>query len=382
MAKYVVSTTLEDPEWDGTTILRGPRDDDIRALKSAEGALVAADSTVSRACASGAHAPGSTACTGTLPIISSMDLPKLCLGGNVFGWTADRRASFAVLDAAVEAGISFIDSADVYSAWAHDGVGGQSEALLGEWMGERGNRVEVVLATKVGMLPGTEGIRPDTIRRALDASLRRLGTDRIDLYYAHGDDGGDLIESLATFDALVRDGKVAAIGLSNFDADRLAEALEVCRSEGFAAPAAIQPKYSLMERDYEDTELPVAAAAGLDVVPHSALASGFLTGKYRPGGDSSASPRADGARAYLDDPRGSAVLAALDGAAEAHDVPVASVALAWLRAQPTIAAPIASATSVEQVAPLAASIGLELTPAELAALDQASSPARNGGSSA
>jgi len=301
-----------------------------------------------------------------------IDLPAVCLGGNVFGWTADEAQSFAVLDAARDAGLTFVDTADAYSAWAHDGVGGQSEEILGAWMASRGVREQTIVATKVGWMPGTEGIRPDTVRRGIEASLRRLRTDYVDLYFAHMDDGEDLAAAFGAFDALVREGKARAIGISNFTPARLREALDVCAREGFALPVALQPQYSLMERAFEDEEQAIALEADLAVTPYYALANGFLAGKYRPGAGAVDSVRADSARAYLDEPRGPAVLDALDAAAATHDVPVAAVALAWLRAQPAIAAPIASARTVEQVAPLAAALTLELTPAELAALDAAS----------
>jgi aryl-alcohol dehydrogenase-like predicted oxidoreductase len=304
--------------------------------------------------------------------------PELCLGGNVFGWTADESQSFDVLDAARAAGITFIDTADVYAAWVNDGKGGQSEEIIGRWAADRGVRDELTIATKVGSLPGLDDLRPDTIRRGAENSLARLQTDRIDLFYAHKDDGGDLAEALGGFDALVRAGSVRMVGLSNFSGERIREALDICARDGLTEPVALQPRYSLMERGFETSgERDTASEAGLAVLPYYALASGFLTGKYRPGaGDNGSgdSPRAGSATAYLDEPRGPAVLEALDASAEAHDVPVASIALAWLRAQPTVASPIASARTVEQIEPLAKSIGLELDAAELDALDVASQP--------
>jgi aryl-alcohol dehydrogenase-like predicted oxidoreductase len=301
-----------------------------------------------------------------------LTVPALCLGGNVFGWTADRRTSFAVLDAALAAGITFLDTADTYSSWAHGGVGGQSEEIIGAWLAARGVRGRVVLATKLGMLEGLDDLRPATVRRAAADSLRRLGVDRVDLLYAHRDDGGDLAETFAAFDALVRAGDVGAVGVSNFSPARLAEAADLCAREGFAPPEVTQPRYSLMERAYERGEREVAEGRGIACVPYQALAAGFLTGKYRPGAAPVESARARRAGAYLDDPRAPAVLDALDAAAAAHDVPVASVALAWLRDRPTVAAPIASARTVAQVAPLAAALDLRLTAEETAALDAAS----------
>lgn len=299
-------------------------------------------------------------------------IPPFCLGGNVFGWTADEAESFAVLDAARDAGIHFVDTADVYSAWAHAGVGGQSEALIGRWMASRGSREETVIATKVGKDPSASDIRPATLRRALDASLSRLGADRVDLLYAHEDDGGELLETIAAFDALITAGKVRAWGLSNFEAPRIREVAEIAAREGLAPPVVLQPDYSLVERGFETELRDAAAEAGLGVIPYWALASGFLTGKYRPGNTDSGSPRAGGAAAYLSEPRGPAVLEALDAVAEAHAAPVASVALAWLAAQPTVVAPLASARTVDQIGPLAASLALTLSPGELASLSAAS----------
>lgn len=299
--------------------------------------------------------------------------PALCLGGNVLGWTADAAASFAVLDAAREHDLLFVDTADVYSAWAHDGTGGQSETLLGRWMATRGCRDEVLLATKVGMLEPLDSLRPAVVREAAQASLQRLGTDRIDLFYAHQDDGGDLAEALAAFDALVQEGLVRMVGLSNFSADRVREAMAVCERDGLTPPVALQPKWSLVERGFEDSgERDAAVEADLAVLPYSSLASGFLTGKYRPGGAAVESRRAGSASAYLGTSRGPAVLEALDEVAARHGTEVSAVALAWLRAQPGCAAPIASARTVEQMAPLVAAARLELGEDDLATLDTAS----------
>lgn len=294
-------------------------------------------------------------------------LPGVVLGGNVFGWTADEETSFAVLDAALDAGLTSIDTADVYSAWAHDGEGGQSEAIIGRWLASRGVRDRVHLATKAGMHPGADDLRPATLRRQTEASLRRLGVDTIDLHYFHKDDGGDLAEALGTMAELRAEGKVAEVGLSNFSRERIDEAL----AAGADVPiTALQPQYSLMERGIEDEGL---LDCGLAVLPYSSLASGFLSGKYRAGQDAPASQRAGKAAAYLEDPRGPRVLEALDQVAAAHDgAPVAAVALAWLRGRPGVAAPIASARTVEQVAPLAAALALELTADEEAMLTAAS----------
>ena len=308
---------------------------------------------------------------------TSLEVHPLCLGGNVFGWTADQEQSFAVLDAYAAAGGNFVDTADGYSAWAPGNSGGESETIIGNWMAARGNRDQIVVATKVGRLPTKQGLRAHTIREAAEDSLERLQTDRIDLYYAHGDDDPDipLAETLGAFDELVRAGKVRYIAASNYEVPRLAEALEVSEREGFASYEALQPHYNLVERDYERELMPLCREKGLPCLPYFALARGFLTGKYRPGGPEVDSPRAEDAVGYLDG-RGAAVLGALDGIAAAHKTTVAAVSLAWLLAQPTVAAPIASARTPEQLADLLPVAGLELTPAELAQLDAASPVSR------
>ncbi|NAZ82169.1 aldo/keto reductase [Kineococcus sp. R8] len=303
---------------------------------------------------------------------SELDVRPLSLGGNTFGWTSDEAESHRVLDAFVDGGGDFVDTADVYSAWS-DGGAGISETILGTWFAKSGKRDSIVLASKVGKAPGLDDLRADTIRTAVDASLQRLQTDRIDLYWAHADDPGTpLAETLGAFDELVRAGKVRAIGASNYDAVRLEEALETSRREGFASYVALQNEYNLVAReDYEGRVADVVAANGLASVPYAALASGFLTGKYRPG-QSAESVRAGKAAAYLDTPRGQAVLRALDEVAAAHAAPVTSVALAWLTAQPTVVAPIASARTAEQLPDLLAALTLELSRDEVAALERAS----------
>ncbi|MEH3055445.1 MAG: aldo/keto reductase [Patulibacter minatonensis] len=302
----------------------------------------------------------------------SLSLPPISLGGNVFGWTADAVQSHEVLDAARDGGLHAIDTADVYSAWANGGHGGQSESIIGDWLaGRPGARDETIVATKVGKEPGLTGIRPATLRTALEASLGRLRTDTIDLYYAHDDDGGDLTESLAQFDAFVREGKIRAIGLSNFSAGRLEEAFAIAEREGFARPAVLQPEYSLASRDFERDLQPAAERVGIAVAPYFALASGFLTGKYRPGVEVD-SARAGGQQGLLADPAALDLLDRLDAVAATHAVPVASVALAWLGAQPTVVSPIASARTVDQVAPLVAALELRLSADEVAELTAAS----------
>ena len=296
----------------------------------------------------------------------------LCLGGNVFGWTADEAASFAVLDAYVGAGGNFIDTADVYSAWVPGHAGGESETILGRWLAARGRRDDLVIATKVGMAPGLQGLSAKTIPQAAEASLKRLRTDRIDLYYAHRDDPDTPIEeTVRAFDALVREGKVRYVAASNYTAPRLAEALEVSRREGLARYVALQPHYNLVHRDeYEGPLRDLCVREGLACVPYFALAKGFLSGKYRPGVEI-ASQRAEGARAYLDE-RGLRLLGVLDAIAAAHHTTVAAVSLAWLLAQPTVAAPIASARTPEQLAELLPVADLTLTADEIARLGAAS----------
>ncbi|GAA1803767.1 aldo/keto reductase [Planosporangium flavigriseum] len=309
-----------------------------------------------------------------MPRINNTDLEvfPLALGGNVFGWTADEEQSFAVLDAYAQAGGNFIDTADSYSAWVPGNSGGESETIIGRWMAARGNRDQMVVATKVSQHPEAKGLSRPTIRRAIDASLRRLQTDHVDLYYAHFDDPDTpLEETVSAFGELVREGKVRYIAASNYTAERLAEWLKITDAGGLPRIVALQPHYNLVERDrFEGSIAGLAAREGLSVVPYYALASGFLTGKYRDGaaGDS---PRASGAAAYLDE-RGRRVLAALDEVAAAHDTAVATVALAWLAAQPTVVAPLASARTVEQLPDLLGVAQLRLTDAEIQRLTRAS----------
>ena len=296
---------------------------------------------------------------------SDLDVSRLCLGGNVFGWTADRDTSFAVLDAYVAAGGNFIDTSDSYFWRAPGNSGGESETIIGEWMADRGNRDAVLIATKVGSWPQRPGLSAANISAAVDDSLRRLQTDRIDLYFSHRDDPDTPQEETANaFDGLVRAGKVRALGASNFSAERLRSALEISARDGLASYVALQPHYNLLERGEYETELaPLLASEGLACVPYYGLAKGFLTGKYRPG-TAVESVRAEGAREYLDD-RGLRVLAVLDEIAAGHEVPVAAVALAWLAGQPTVASPIASARTPEQLADLLPTLDLQLTDDEL-----------------
>ncbi|MFD5079839.1 aldo/keto reductase [Streptomyces sp. NPDC058371] len=304
---------------------------------------------------------------------SELEVFPLALGGNVFGWTADETQSFAVLDAYAAAGGNFVDTADTYSAWVPGNTGGESETIIGKWFAARGNRSDVVLATKVGSHPDYKGLAPDNVRAAADASLRRLGTDYIDLYYTHRDDPSVPVEDIiGTLDELVRAGKVRAIAASNISPERLQESLEFSDREGLARYVALQPEYNLVSREtYEGPLQEVASRSGVAAVPYYALASGFLTGKYRPG-TTVDSPRAGGAGKHLETERGVKVLAALDEIAQTHDVPVATVALAWLAAQPTVAAPIASARTVEQLPALLGVADLTLTDGELTTLTTAS----------
>jgi aryl-alcohol dehydrogenase-like predicted oxidoreductase len=294
---------------------------------------------------------------------TDLDVFPLCLGGNVFGWTADERRSFEVLDAYADAGGNFVDTADLYA-------GGESERIIGRWLRRRGRRDDIVIASKVGMTKGLDNLRPQTIRTAAEASLRRLGTGQIDLYYAHQDDPGTPVEeSLAAFDALVREGKVRHIGASNFSAPRLAEALGVA---GLTRYTVLQPHYNLLERAGFEADLAdLCVREDVAVTPYFALAKGFLTGKYRPGGPEIDSPRAAGARAYLNE-RGLATLGALDEIAAAHETTVAAVALAWLLTRPAVVAPIASARDRGQLADLLPMADLRLTDEEIARLSQVS----------
>jgi aryl-alcohol dehydrogenase-like predicted oxidoreductase len=304
---------------------------------------------------------------------SDLEVFPLSLGGNVFGWTADEAASFAVLDAYAAAGGNFVDTADAYSAWAPGNKGGESETVIGKWVKARGNRSDVVIATKVSQHPEYQGLSAANSKAAADASLRRLDTDYIDLYYTHFDKPEIPVEEIiGALDELVTAGKVRAIGASNISAERLAASLEFSDREGLAKYVALQPHYNLVSRDtYEGALQDVAARYGLAAVPYYALASGFLTGKYRPG-TTVDSPRAGGAAQHLETERGRRVLKALDEIAEAHDAPVATVALAWLAARPTVVAPIASARTVDQLPALLGVADLTLTDAELSRLTEAS----------
>ncbi|MEV7387461.1 aldo/keto reductase [Streptomyces sp. NPDC091215] len=304
---------------------------------------------------------------------SDLEVFPLALGGNVFGWTADEATSFAVLDAYAAAGGNFVDTADAYTAWIEGNKGGESETIIGKWVKARGNRDDVVIATKVSQHPDYLGLSAANIKAAADASLRRLDTDYIDLYYTHFDHPEVPVEEIiGALDELVRAGKVRHIAASNITPERLQESLEFSDREGLARYVALQPHYNLVSRDtYEGSLQDLASRTGLAAVPYFSLAAGFLTGKYRPG-TTVDSQRAGRAAQYLESERGQKVLTALDEVAETHSAPIPTVALAWLAAQPTITAPIASARTVEQLPPLLAVADLHLTEEDLKKLTTAS----------
>jgi aryl-alcohol dehydrogenase-like predicted oxidoreductase len=305
---------------------------------------------------------------------SPLQVAPLAFGGNVFGWSANETRSFELLDAFVEHGFNLVDTADVYSAWAEGNEGGESEAIIGRWLKQSGKRDKVVIATKVAKWSRYPGLSPTNIREAVEDSLRRLQTDYIDLYQAHEDDPRvPLEETLRAFDDLVKAGKVRVIGASNYSAARFADALKTSESKGLARYESMQPEYNLMDRKaFEEGLQPLCVEQNVGVISYYSLASGFLSGKYRSEDDLAKSKaRAPKVKAYLNE-RGMRVLAALDQVAEAHGATPAQVSLAWVMAQPSIAAAIASATTVKQLVDIAASASLTLAPAELSALAQAS----------
>lgn len=301
---------------------------------------------------------------------SGLSVRPFVLGGNVFGMTADKAASFAVLDRFVERGGGMIDTADVYSAWVPGHKGGESESMMGAWLKQSGARDKILIATKVGMMPG--GLKPDRIREAVQGSLDRLGTDVIDLYFAHKDDPDvPLDEVLGAFAELVDAGIVRAIGASNYSAERLAESLRVADEKGLPRFTAMQPELNLLDRDqYEGALQELCIAEGLGVVTYFSLASGYLSGKYREGGDLGKSPRGARVKPYLEG-RGPAVLAVMDAIAAETGATLSQMALAWVAAQPGVTAPIASATTVAQLDELLGSLDLRLSDEQLAALGAA-----------
>ncbi|MEP9359474.1 aldo/keto reductase [Sphingomonas sp. KR3-1] len=305
---------------------------------------------------------------------SGIQTPPLILGGNVFGWTADKATSFAVLDAFAAAGGTLIDTADVYSAWVPGHQGGESEAIIGEWLQQSGKRGQVKIATKVGMLDGEGGTKlaPARIAAACDASLKRLGVETIDLYFAHQDDEDVPQEDvLAAFDALIKAGKVQAIGASNFHALRLKSALDIATREGLPHFRALQNEYHLLSRHKYEGELQdLCVEYNIGCVPFYGLASGYLTGKYRSEADLGKSVRGGRMTAFMEG-KGPAMLVAMDQVAEETGATLAQIALAWLAAQPGVTAPIASATSVVQVEELVGSWNVALSPAQLETLTNA-----------
>lgn len=309
---------------------------------------------------------------------TGLEVSRLCLGTMQFGWTADRETSFAVMDAYYEAGGRFLDTADIYSRWVDGNPGGISEEIIGAWMAERGCRDDIVLATKVrGRMwdgPNGEGLSRLHIQRAVEDSLRRLGTDCIDLYQTHFPDADSPIEeTLRTMDDLVRAGKVRYIGASNYRAWQLVEAEWTARTGGLARYDCLQPHYNLAHRrDFEPDLEAVCLQQGIGVIPYSSLAGGFLTGKYRPDGPAPDSARAERIRERYHGQRGWAVLEALDAVAEAQDASVAQVALAWLLARPAVTAPIVGANSPAQLQELLPAVDLQLSEAQVDALDEAS----------
>jgi aryl-alcohol dehydrogenase-like predicted oxidoreductase len=309
---------------------------------------------------------------------SELHVPVICLGGNVFGWTVSESDSFRQLDAALEAGLNFIDTADVYSRWAPGHQGGESEAILGKWLATGNKRSNVILATKLGidMGEGKKGLKPAYIHQAVEDSLRRLQTDYIDLYQAHKDDEETpLEETLSAFDKLVQQGKVLHIGASNYSGARLAKALKVSKDNGLVSYISLQPHYNLVEREqFESDLLPVVQEHTLGVIPYYSLAAGFLTGKYRTKEDAEGKVRAVSVKKYLND-WGFQVIKVLDEVAKEHHSTPARVALAWLMVQPGVTAPIASATSEKHLTDLIEAANLKLDHASLQKLTSVSAPA-------
>ena len=306
---------------------------------------------------------------------SGLEVSPLCFGGNVFGWTADEPTSHQLLDAFVASGFNFIDTADVYSRWAPGHQGGESETVMGTWLKQRGRRDHVIIATKAGseMGPQKKGLSRAYILTAVEDSLQRLQTDYIDLYQSHRDDAATPVEeTLEAYAQLVRQGKVRAIGASNFTAERLAESLAASRAKGYPRYQSLQPNYNLYDRaDYETHLEPLCVKEGLAVIPYFSLASGFLTGKYRSQDDLAKSARGKFVQKYVND-RGFRILAALDQVASRHGATPGKVAIAWLMARPSITAPIASATSLQQLHELLDAVNLKLDPASIEQLNQAS----------
>ncbi|SAK41076.1 aldo/keto reductase [Caballeronia hypogeia] len=304
---------------------------------------------------------------------SELKVAPLVFGGNVFGWTADERTSFSILDAFVDHGLDFIDTADVYSAWVDGHQGGESETIIGKWFRDSGKRHKVVLATKVGKLSTRPGLTAANIAAAVDDSLRRLKTDYIDVYFSHHDDEQTpLDETLGAYQKLIQTGKVRVIGASNYTGARVEEALKIAKDSGLPAYQILQPEYNLYDREGYETDLElVAQRHEIAVAPYYGLASGFLSGKYRSKADTQHKARGSRVEKYLN-PRGLKILDALDEVAKRNSTTPATVALAWMIARPSVTAPIASATSVAQLESLAAATRLALAEDDVKLLDEAS----------
>jgi len=299
---------------------------------------------------------------------SGLHVAPLCLGGNVFGWTADEKTSFALLDAFVAAGFGFVDTADVYSIWVPGHEGGESETVIGNWLASRGQRDNLTIATKLGMWPKMPGLKAANIMAACEGSLKRLRTDYIDLYQSHRDEmETPQDETLEAFGRLMKAGKVRAIGASNFEAERLKSAEKIAEEGGFPRYDTLQPLYNLVERDFEKALQPLCVEEEIGVIPFYSLASGFLTGKYRSKTDTEGKARGGRVMQYLND-KNLALLDRLEKVAKAHNAATAEVAIAWLRDRPAVVAPIASATSLEQLQSLIRGATLQLTAEEIAFL--------------
>ncbi len=304
---------------------------------------------------------------------SGIQVSPFALGGNVFGWTVPESASFDILDAFIQSGFNLIDTADVYSTWVRGNTGGESETIIGSWLRKRNNRKDVVLATKVGkpMGPGKTGLSGKYIRQAVEDSLKRLQTDYIDLYQSHDDDPQTpMEETLETYTALIREGKIRAIGASNFTADRLAKSLSISKAHGYARYETLQPAYNLYDRRIENDLQPLCEKENLGIISYYALASGFLTGKYRTETDLHKSVRGKGVAQYLN-VKGMNVLDALDREASKYQTSPASIALAWVMTRPAVVAPIASATSTDQLKDLLKSVSIRLDEESLNRLSMA-----------
>jgi aryl-alcohol dehydrogenase-like predicted oxidoreductase len=306
---------------------------------------------------------------------SGLEVAPLAFGGNVFGWTTDEPTSFALLDAFVDAGFNLIDTADIYSTWVEGHRGGESETILGKWLKHSGKRAKVVIASKVGkeMGPNSQGLSKNYILQAVEDSLRRLQTDYIDLYQSHADDPETpLEETLEAYDQLIKQGKVRAIGASNYSAERLAQSLEASEQTGYPRYESLQPLFNLYDReDYEKELEPLCLEKGIGVISYFSLGSGFLTGKYRSTADLSNRARGSFVEKYLNE-RGFRIVEALDNIAQEHNMTPAQVALAWLISHPSITAPIASATNLKQLSELLEATTIELNPAAIDRLNQAS----------